>query len=144
MFVICDIEWAINDKKQISLTQIAASRVNEKWHTLESFFSLVRPQNASFEDWVLGIQIAAEAPVSVLEKLDHKHIAVHDVACVRHHLVDCSKMAVLEGKTHRIRLARDVLHVHADWILAKGIYNVKAVLLVGKPHCVRGKMLRNG
>ena len=51
MFVICDIEWAINDKKQISLTQIAASRVNEKWHTLESFFSLARPQNASFEDW---------------------------------------------------------------------------------------------
>ena len=51
MFVICDIEWAINDKKQISLTQIAASRVDEKWHTLESFFSLVRPQNASFEDW---------------------------------------------------------------------------------------------
>ena len=51
MFVICDIEWAINDKKQISLTQIAASRVNEKWHTLESFFSLARPQNVSFEDW---------------------------------------------------------------------------------------------
>ena len=51
MYVICDIEWAVNSKQQISLTQIAAVRVNNLWQSVASFSSIVRPQNASFQDW---------------------------------------------------------------------------------------------
>lgn len=51
MYVLCDIEWATNDQEHMCLTQISATRVNEQWESLDSFDSLIRPQNASFEDW---------------------------------------------------------------------------------------------
>ena len=51
MYVLVDIEWAINHEYRKSLTQIAAARVDEKWNVKDSYFSLIRPQNSSFHDW---------------------------------------------------------------------------------------------
>ena len=51
MYVLCDIEWATNEQEFICLTQLSASKVNEKWETIDSYTSLIRPQNTSFEKW---------------------------------------------------------------------------------------------
>ncbi len=50
MFVIVDIEWAVYKDRQ-SLTQIAATKVDDNWQPIASFSSLIRPQNISFENW---------------------------------------------------------------------------------------------
>ncbi len=51
MYVIVDIEWAVNQDNFKSITQIAATKVDSNWQEISSFSSLIRPQNASFEDW---------------------------------------------------------------------------------------------
>lgn len=51
MYVLADVEWAISRNNRQSITQIAAAKVNENWSCVSSFSSLVRPQNATFEDW---------------------------------------------------------------------------------------------
>ncbi len=51
MFVIADIEWAINNKKRECLTQIAAHVVDHQWNIIDSYSSFIRPYDASFEDW---------------------------------------------------------------------------------------------
>ncbi len=51
MYVVTDIEWAINNEERQSLTQIAATKVDEQWNSIASYFSFIRPQNESFEDW---------------------------------------------------------------------------------------------
>lgn len=50
MYAIVDIEWAVYKDRQ-SLTQLAAIKVDDGWRSVASFSSLIKPQNASFEDW---------------------------------------------------------------------------------------------
>ena len=65
MFVLCDIEWAENDKEFVCLTQISATKVNEKWETVDTFTSLIRPQNDSFHDWKQVCYVGAK-PIDFL------------------------------------------------------------------------------
>ncbi len=51
MYVVVDIEWAENRRGFQSLTQIAATKVDSDWNFVASFFSLIRPQNVSFENF---------------------------------------------------------------------------------------------
>ncbi len=51
MYVVTDIEWAVNKEDRQSLTQIAATKVDEQWNPIASYSSFIRPQNESFEDW---------------------------------------------------------------------------------------------
>ncbi len=51
MFVVVDIEWANNDQNHQSLTQLAAAKLDDNWRVTDTFSTLIRPQNASFEDW---------------------------------------------------------------------------------------------
>ncbi len=51
MFVVVDIERAVNSDHHQCVTQIAATKVDKKWRAYDSYFSLVRPQDASFHNW---------------------------------------------------------------------------------------------
>ncbi len=51
MFVVADIEWALNKEYRQSLTQIAGVMVNEAWSPIAYYSSFIKPQNKSFEGW---------------------------------------------------------------------------------------------
>lgn len=51
MYIIADVEWAVNHSHKNSPTQLAAVRVDENWEIVEDFFSYIRPMNSSFYDW---------------------------------------------------------------------------------------------
>ena len=51
MFVLADIEWMTNEAGHQSPTQLAAIKVDEKWNTVDSFESFIRPRDSEFHDW---------------------------------------------------------------------------------------------
>lgn len=51
MYVLADLEWITNRHGNHSITQLAAIRVDENWDTVDSFSTLFRPKDASFEQW---------------------------------------------------------------------------------------------
>lgn len=51
MYVLIDMEWITNRHGNHWPTQLAASRVDEAWNTVDTFSVLFRPKDASFQDW---------------------------------------------------------------------------------------------
>ncbi len=51
MFVIADIEWVTNSKKQDAPTQLAAVKVDETWQIVDRFDMLIKPKDESFHTW---------------------------------------------------------------------------------------------
>ena len=51
MYVLIDMEWITNRHGNHWPTQLAASRVDEAWNTVDAFSVLFRPKDASFQDW---------------------------------------------------------------------------------------------
>ena len=51
MYVLIDMEWITNRYGNQWPTQLAASRVDEAWNTVDTFSVLFRPKDASFQDW---------------------------------------------------------------------------------------------
>ncbi len=51
MYVLMDMEWITNKNGHHCPTQLAALRVDEEWNTVDSFSTLIRPRDFTFEYW---------------------------------------------------------------------------------------------
>lgn len=51
MYVLADLEWVKNDAGLVSFTQIAMTRVNEKWKLVRGISRRMRPKDTSFHQW---------------------------------------------------------------------------------------------
>ena len=51
MYVLVDMEWISNQRGNHWPTQLAATRVDAQWNTVDIFSALFRPKDFSFQQW---------------------------------------------------------------------------------------------
>ncbi len=51
MYVLVDMEWISNQRGNHWPTQLAATRVDAQWNTVDIFSALFRPKGFSFQQW---------------------------------------------------------------------------------------------
>ena len=66
MYVLVDMEWISNQRGNHWPTQLAATRVDAQWNTVDIFSALFRPKDFSFQQWghTMGIGETIEAKMS--------------------------------------------------------------------------------
>lgn len=112
MFVLMDMEWVEDQAQNVSPTQLAAMRVDERWNGQGRFYSRICPKDSSFYQWehmaytggTADDFLRAPGIDSALSKLED-WLRPDDVICFWHRDISQSGVHPYPGRrpTHRTR-----------------------------------------